>query len=67
MSVRRNIVLLLLAALPCMTRAQVTLPPETRNAALRNWMAFAEVKDPPSDKATQELLEKTAAGESSWD
>jgi len=47
--------------------AQVKTPPETRNAALRYWMAFAEMQDPPSDKATQELLEKTAGGEVSWD
>ena len=47
--------------------AQIKLPPETRNAALRYWMAFSDLQDPPSDKATQELLEKTAAGESPWD
>jgi hypothetical protein len=47
--------------------AQGAFPPETSNAALRYWMAFAELKDPPSDKATQELLGKTAAGEASWD
>jgi hypothetical protein len=47
--------------------AQTKLPPETRNAALRYWLAFADLHDPPSDKTTQELLEKTAAGESSWD
>jgi hypothetical protein len=46
---------------------QVKTPPETRNAALRYWMAFAEIKDPPSDKSTQELLEKTASGEAVWD
>src|SRR5882762_7646221 len=40
---------------------------ETRNAALRYWMAFAEMQDPPADKATQDLLEKTAAGEAAWD
>lgn len=48
-------------------RAQTKLPPETHNAALRYWMAFADLQDPPSDKATQDLLEKTAAGESAWD
>jgi hypothetical protein len=47
--------------------AQTKLPPETRNAALRYWLAFADLEDPPSDKTTQELLEETAAGESSWD
>src|SRR6266404_6270660 len=30
-------------------------------------MAFAELQDPPTDKATAELLEKTAAGEAPWD
>ncbi len=47
--------------------AQVALPPETRNAALRYWLAFAELQDPPADQATQELLEKTAAGDATWD
>jgi hypothetical protein len=42
-------------------------PAETKNAALRYWMAFAEMRDTPADKATQELLEKTAAGEAAWD
>lgn len=46
---------------------QAKTPRETRNAALRYWMAFAEMQDPPADKATQELLEKTAAGAASWD
>lgn len=47
--------------------AQVKMPTETRNAALRYWMAFAELQDPPADKATQDLLEKTAAGDAPWD
>jgi hypothetical protein len=47
--------------------AQAKRPTETRNAALRYWMAFAELHDPPADKATAELLEKTAAGEAAWD
>ena len=42
-------------------------PTETRNAALRYWMAFAEMQDTWADKATQDLLEKTAAGEAPWD
>jgi len=67
MNPRRMAALLLLLVLPSMTQAQVKLPPETRNAALRYWMAFAEIKDPPSDKTTQEVLEKTAAGEAAWD
>src|SRR3989442_15984335 len=42
--------------------AQSGAPPETKNAALRYWLAFADLQDPPTDKATAELLEKTAAG-----
>src|SRR5215831_12897885 len=30
-------------------------------------MAFADMEDSPADKATQELLEKTATGEAPWD
>jgi hypothetical protein len=58
-------VLLLMSAFAA--RPQAKYPPETRNAALRYWMAFAEMQDPPADKATQDLLEKTAAGEAAWD
>ena len=47
--------------------AQTKLPPETRNAALRYWLAFAELKDPPADKETQELLQKTLLGNANWD
>jgi len=46
---------------------QTKLPPETKNAALRYWLAFADLQDLPTDKATGELLEKTAAGEAPWD
>jgi len=48
-------------------QAQTKFPPETRNAALRYWLAFADIQDPPADKATAELLEKTEAGEAAWD
>jgi hypothetical protein len=48
-------------------RPQAKYPPETRNAALRYWMAFAEMQDPPTDRSTQDLLEKTVAGEAAWD
>jgi hypothetical protein len=48
-------------------RGQAKMPAETRNAALRYWMAFAEMKDPPSDKDTQELLDKTSTGDLPWD
>jgi hypothetical protein len=47
--------------------AQSKAPVETRNAALRYWLAFADLQDPPGDTTTTELLEKTAAGEAAWD
>jgi hypothetical protein len=47
--------------------AQLKKSVETRNAALRYWIAFADLEDLPAEKATQDLLEKTAAGEASWD
>lgn len=59
------IVFLLATASTAPVRAETA--PETKNAALRYWMAFAEMKDPPGDKAIQELLEKTVTGEFAWD
>jgi len=46
--------------------AQITTLPETRNAALRYWQAFAEIKDPPPDKSTLEPMEKILAGQAAW-
>lgn len=50
-----------------LARAETKRPPETRNAALRYWLAFAEIRDQTTDKNTADLLEKTAAGEAAWD
>jgi hypothetical protein len=47
--------------------AQTKYPPETRNAALRYWFAFADLQDSASDQDTQSLLERIAAGEAAWD
>jgi hypothetical protein len=58
-------VLLLMSAYA--VRAQSKYRAETKNAALRYWMAFAEMQDPPLDNATQELLQKTVAGDATWD
>jgi hypothetical protein len=57
--------LLVFCATPA--RAQFKRPVPTRNAALRYWLAFADLQDPPADKAVTELVEKTAAGEAAWD
>lgn len=65
------VLLITLLAVPANARAQSQgpgkFPPETRNAALRYWSAFADIQDPPADKATQDLLEKVAAGDAPWD
>jgi len=47
--------------------AQGKMPTETRNAALRYWMAFADMQDPPADEATRKLLESTVSGDIPWD
>ncbi len=65
--VKRVAAMLVFMFVAATAHAQVKLPPETRNAALRYWLAFADLQDPPGDKATADLLEKTAAGEAAWD
>lgn len=64
-----NVVLASLCSLLFATaaRADTKRPLETRNAALRYWLAFAEMQDQTTDKNTADLLEKTAAGEAPWD
>lgn len=46
---------------------QMQVPPETRNAALRYWQAFAEMKDPPTDVPTREAIEKVVWLDAEWD
>src|SRR5260370_12325745 len=59
------VIALLFAAVTA--HAQSNISTETRNAALRYWLAFADIQDPPTDKATADLLEKAAAGGAAWD
>lgn len=47
--------------------AQISYPPNTKNAALRYWIAFSEMQDLSADKPTQDLLEKTVSGETPFD
>jgi hypothetical protein len=67
MKLRVLVAIVIMLASAGRMRAEVKHPQETKNAALRYWMAFAEMQDASVDKATQELLEKTAAGEAAWD
>jgi len=57
---------IVLAGLMLVARADAQAP-ATTNAALRYWMAFALMKDPPSDQATMELFDRVASGASAWD
>lgn len=41
--------------------------PLAQNAALRYWMAFAYMQNPPADQDTAELLEMVASGKAAWD
>jgi hypothetical protein len=54
-------------AVAARANAQPQYPPDTKNAALRYWIAFSEMQDLPADKPTQELLEKTLSAEALWD
>lgn len=56
----------LCAAVPS-AGAQEIKPPLTRNAALRYWIAFSLMQDPPADKATAELLNQVVSGKAEWD
>jgi len=65
---RRLLVAMVLSVITAsLARPQGKYPAQTRNAALRYWLAFAEMQDPPADKAIQDLLEKTSAGNAAWD
>lgn len=68
MTIKKLFAALLIALFSVAAVAAQSKPPvETRNAALRYWLAFADLQDPPADKATADLLEKVAAGEAPWD
>ena len=47
--------------------AQEFKPPVTRNAALRYWIAFSLMQDPPADLKTSTLLNMMAQGKTEWD
>jgi hypothetical protein len=47
--------------------AQQQQPQQAVNAALRYWMAFAVLQDPPASAATADLLVRVAEGSVPWD
>ena len=62
----KTIVMFLLAGLTLVAPADAQSA-ATTNAALRYWMAFALMKDPPADQATMQLFDRVASGASPWD
>jgi hypothetical protein len=60
----KTVLTFLLAGLMLVARADAQ---PTTNAALRYWMAFALMKDPPADQQTMQLLDRVASGASPWD
>ena len=51
----------------CVLASRADAQAPSANAALRYWMAFAVMKDPPADQKTMELLDRVGAGTSPWD
>lgn len=66
MSIKIPFAILFALATAGATWGQVKTPTETRNAALRYWQAFAELKDPPADQGIQMEMQKVLSGEEPW-
>lgn len=67
MKIKLLIFALIAFAFVAPANAQLQYPSDTKNAALRYWIAFSEMKDLPADKATQDLVEKTLSSQALWD
>jgi hypothetical protein len=67
MSIRESLCVAFLLLASVGVSGQVKTPPETRNAALRYWQAFAELKDPPPNQGIQAEMERILSGEATWD
>jgi hypothetical protein len=50
----------------CLLASRAAAQPPA-NAALRYWMAFAVMREPSTDKATADLLERVSEGREAWD
>jgi hypothetical protein len=62
----KTLLTLVIAAWMLVARGDAQAPAPT-NAALRYWMAFAVMRDPPADGATSQLIERVASGGAPWD
>ena len=64
---RRSVIIALIACFGLALHAQQFAPPQNRNAALRYWAAFAEMKDRPIDAATSKLMDEVLNGNAGFD
>jgi hypothetical protein len=60
-------VVIVAAVAACFLVLPAGAQPPTGNAALRYWMAFALLQDPPADAATTDLVQRVADGKAPWD
>ena len=60
-------VVIVAAVAACLLVLPAGAQPPTGNAALRYWMAFALLQDPPADAATTDLVQRVADGKAPWD
>jgi hypothetical protein len=56
-----------LAMTACLLASRTDAQAPPTNAALRYWMAFAVMRDPPADQATADLLQNVSEGREPWD
>lgn len=61
------LMLVIFACCAAAAHAQQFTPPQNKNAALRYWAAFAEMKDRSIDDATTRLMEDVLNGTANWD
>jgi len=65
---KHTLTICVIATCLCVSRADAqSAPANSTNAALRYWMAFAVMRDPPGDKATTDLLDHVSEGSEAWD
>ena len=63
----RFLISVFLVCCGAMAEGQQFTPAPTKNAALRYWAAFAEMKDRPIDDATSKLMDDVLSGNANWD
>jgi hypothetical protein len=69
MAMRTQTTILMISVLLMVTASpaqQINLP-QNKNAALRYWMAFAEMQDRTVDEAATKLMEDVLSGAAAWD